>query len=144
MIYKRKPKLFNPRFEVVSCFCEYQGKILMLHRQDYKDRGNTWGVPAGKIDNDEVPIEAILRELREETSIQRQSIDLKHLTKVYVRYPDYDFIYHIFHLTLDREENVEINLKEHKSFTWVSPQEALKMELVPDQDICIKMCYKLD
>jgi ADP-ribose pyrophosphatase YjhB (NUDIX family) len=50
MISKNKPENFTPKFEVVSCFVEYKNEILLLLRQDHKPQGNTYGVPAGKID----------------------------------------------------------------------------------------------
>jgi len=64
MIYKNQPIDFNSQFEVVSCFLEYNGKILLLQRQDDKVGGSTWGVPAGKIENNENTIQAILREIK--------------------------------------------------------------------------------
>ena len=50
MLYKEKPENFTPKFEVVSCFVEYNNKILLLLRQDHKPEPNTYGVPAGKVD----------------------------------------------------------------------------------------------
>ncbi|MEI6774245.1 MAG: hypothetical protein WCL18_05665 [bacterium] len=42
MIFKDKPENFAPKFEVVSCFVEYDNKILLLCRQDHKPEPNTW------------------------------------------------------------------------------------------------------
>jgi len=66
MIYKTEPENFISRFEIVSCYVEHDGKILILHRQNHKPQGNTWGLPAGKIDDNEDKIEAMLREIFEE------------------------------------------------------------------------------
>ena len=55
MIYGSKPKQFNPLFEVVSCFVEHNGEIILLHRQSQKPEGDTWGVPAGKVGEEENP-----------------------------------------------------------------------------------------
>ena len=144
MIYKRKPRGFNAKFEVVSCFLEHGGKILLLHRQDHKPQGDTWGPPAGKIEDCETPIKALLRELREETS---HTVSEKHgliyFDKVYVRYPTFDFVFHIFQLPLENRPRVAINPTEHKKFIWVSPKNALKMNLIHDLDNCIKLLYKL-
>ena len=48
MIYNEQPNGFNPDIEVVSCLIESCGKILLLHRHDYKPHGGKWGVPAEK------------------------------------------------------------------------------------------------
>ncbi|MBU1252175.1 MAG: NUDIX hydrolase [Nanoarchaeota archaeon] len=141
MIYKKKPQKFNSRFEVVSCFVEHQGEILLLHRQDYKPEGNTWGVPAGKVDEGEIVLNTIMREIQEETGFALPPSKISYFDKVYVKYPGYDFVYHIFHACLDHKRKVSINPKEHKDFKWTSPKNALKMPLIQDLDTCIKLFY---
>lgn len=41
--------------------------VLLLKRSDDSDNGGTWGLPAGKIESGEMPMECVIRELREET-----------------------------------------------------------------------------
>ena len=118
MIYKEIPKQFNPKFEVVSCFIEHNKEILLLHRQDYKPEGNTWGVPAGKIDKRENPLDAILREILQETGYDIPISQISYYRKVYVKYSDKDFIYHIFHTKLSDKQEVTLNPAEHKDFKW--------------------------
>jgi hypothetical protein len=38
---------------------------------------------------------------------------------------------------------VKINLEEHKHHTWKTPKDALNENLIPDEDICIKLFYGL-
>jgi len=142
MIYQEEPDDFNSKFYIVSCFFEYQKKFLLLHRQDAKPQGNTWGVPAGKMEPNESADEAMIRELEEETGYKvSQSIpQLQHT--VYVRYPEYDFTYHIYHLQLAEDHTVKINLESHKNFKWVSPADALSMDLIPDLDACVELFYQ--
>lgn len=143
MIFLEKPTDFKEACEVVSCFLEYNGKILLLHRHDHKPQGNTWGVPAGKVDDEESNIDAIIREVKEETGYDFQNeIPIFHTT-TYVRYPSSDFIYHIYSHELSRPFDVVLEQKAHKDFKWVSPEEALKMNLIPDEDFCIKLRYSL-
>jgi len=143
MIYQEKPQNFNPRFDVVSCFVQYNGEVLLLHRQDHKPEGNTWGVPAGKVDAGEDILEAMIREVQEETGFVLPASQLFYFGKVYVKYPNYDFVYHIFHSKLDQRQKVTINHIEHKGFRWISPGNALKMPLIQDLDACVKLFYKL-
>jgi 8-oxo-dGTP pyrophosphatase MutT (NUDIX family) len=112
MISKDKPENFRPEFEVVSCFAQRQDEILLLLRQDHKPQPNTFGVPAGKIAKGETPIQAMQREFREETQIELD--DPVYIDKVFVRYPDYDFIYHMFAKRFQEKPEVMINKKEHK------------------------------
>jgi len=145
MIHEKIPEGFNPRFEIVSCFVEHNGEILLLHRHSHKSQGNRWGVPAGKIDPGESIEEALLREAVEETGISIRKEDLRYFQKVFVNHEKegYDIIYHMFHTRLPERNDVTIRPEEHKRFTWVTPQNALDMHLVEDLDACIKLFYKI-
>ncbi len=141
MLYRKEPEAFNPNFHSVGCFMEYSNQILLLLRQDYRQQGNTWGIPSGKVECRESPIGAVVREIKEETGFTIYPKGIAYISCVYVRFPDYDFIYHIFHTKLDEMCKVRINPEEHKDFRWVSPNEALAMNLIQDLDACIEMVY---
>ena len=134
-----QPKNFNPKFEIVSCFIQNKDKFLLLHRQDSKPQGDTWGMPAGKIDSDENRLDAVVREVKEETGLSISNPD--YFKTVYVKYPEFDFIYSMFYISFIERPAIKINLKEHKNFKWVTAQEALKMNLIGDLDECIKEFY---
>ena len=142
MISKNKPENFMPKFEVVSCFVEYKNEILLLLRQDHKPQPNTYGVPAGKIDPGENALQAIQREGKEETQIDLEGAI--HFDKLFVRYPEYDFTYHIFHKKFDIQPTVIINPNEHKQYIRETPKQALDMDLIQDLDECIKVFYKIN
>lgn len=137
MLYKEQPKNFNPKFEAVGCFCECDGKILLLLRQDHKPEPNTWGLPGGKLRAGEDIYQGMRRELKEETDLNGEEI--KYISKAYSRFPDYDFIYHVFYLVLSELPEIIINKDEHKDFIWVYPDEALKMDLIENLDKCIEI-----
>lgn len=143
MIYKERPQNFNSKFDVVGCFLEHDREILLLHRQDHKPEGNTWGVPAGKVDEGENIMETIIREMREETGLILNSSQLSHFGTVFVKYLEYDFVYHIFDTQIFDRRNVVINHAEHKDFKWVSPKEALSMPMIQDLDNCVKLFYNI-
>jgi 8-oxo-dGTP pyrophosphatase MutT (NUDIX family) len=143
MIYKTEPANFTSRFEVVSCYLEHNGDILILHRQDYKPEGNTWGLPAGKIDTGENELEAMVREIGEETGLSVEPKELEYLEKLYVVYPSYQFIFHMFKVTLDEKPVIKISDGEHKAYKWSKPEDILKLDLIPDLDECLKISYNL-
>lgn len=143
MIYFKKPEGFTPQFEVVSCFVEADGQILLLLRQDRKPQGNTWGVPAGKRKPHEDLHTALVREIGEETGFQPLFGEPSFYRVVFVRYPEFDFVYYIYHLDLPRKIEVQINPMEHKAFVWVNPGQSLDMPLIGGLDECIKLFYKL-
>jgi mutator protein MutT len=141
MIFEKQPDNFNSSCEVVSCFVECNGNILILHRQDHKPQGNTWGVPAGKIDSGESLVEALKREVEEETGLRLENP--KYFKKFFVRYPEFDFIYYVFHEQIEGLPEVRISEGEHKAFLWIEPSKALELPLILDEDLCIKSFYNL-
>ncbi|MFZ1075199.1 MAG: NUDIX hydrolase [Minisyncoccia bacterium] len=143
MIFETKIDGFSPRFEVVSCFTEHEGAILMLLRLPTKSQGGKWGVPAGKLEVGETPLDGMVRELAEETGISVLPEHISFLETLYVRHGGYDFIYHMFSLLLQSRPEVLTKKDEHEDFEWVSPIDALSMPLVEDLDDCIKRIYRL-
>jgi 8-oxo-dGTP pyrophosphatase MutT (NUDIX family) len=146
-VYLEKPADFNPKAEIVGCcYLHFQDKILLLHRQDYKAEGNRWGIPGGKLNKGEPLIDAIIREVFEETGYQLEREKVHHIGKLYIKVPNFDFEYHMiqYQVPIENPGDVKINFKEHKGFTWVTPKDALKMDLMTDEDICIEICFGLD
>jgi len=142
MIYSKKPENFFPDVEVVACLVEHDGKFVLLHRQDNKIHGNKWGQPAGKVDpSDESNLDAMIRELREETKIETKKEDLIFYKTFFVSHSDRDFLYHYFVLHLKEKPEIILSDKEHKDFSWVTTEEALSMPLILDEDYCLKDYY---
>ena len=142
MIYTSKPSNFNSTIEIVSCLIEYDSKILFLLRQDHKSYPNQRWPPAWKVNNWESLEDAIIRETFEETWIQLDQKNIKYLWKNYVRHWSFDFIYHEYFYKLENLSEIKIHPDEHKKFGWFFSQESLKLNLVDDQDICMKNFMK--
>ena len=95
MIYNEQPVDFTPDMEVVGCLVECDGKIVLLHRQDYKMEGNKWDLPAGKVDKTDLDKKsAMLRELREETGLTISEKELNFHKTFYVSHLGFNFFYH--------------------------------------------------
>lgn len=141
MIYQTEPQNFNPRFQIVSCYSEEGGEILMLHRHENKSQGGKWGLPAGKMEQGESEQEAMVRELKEETGLIIPPERLGYFDKLYVNHAGRDFIYHMFSAKLSARPPVTINDYEHQAYQWIAPQKALSLNLIDDLDACIKLFY---
>ncbi len=143
MYFHRKPDRFDPKFEIVACWLmRPDGRFVLLHRQPWKPEGNTWGVPAGKIEEGEVPIVAMRRELSEEVGLVVPSEDSIGFERIlYVRYPTYEFVYHMYRMDAPDGFEVTINPKEHRDFKWVAPEESLDMPLIRELDSCVRISF---
>lgn len=142
MLYKKIPKNFHPQIEVVGCFMEHGGRFLLLYRHEARPNGKCWGQPAGKMEKGEDRLQAMIREIKEETGQKLSPNQLAHAATVYVKYPEYHFVYHVFHSSLKKKLPVVLS-DEHTEFKWVTPEESLKLTLIPDFDRCIKNFYKI-
>ncbi len=142
MVFTDIPDNFISKFTLVSCYMEYDGKILMLHRLDHKSEGNSWGLPAGKMDIGESESEAVIREIWEETGHKIVPEKLEYLQKVYAKYPDYSFEFHMFCTKLDRLPEIVISQSEHKDYCWIEPERATDLSLMNGMAKCIDMVYK--
>lgn len=68
--------LTQPRFAVTAgaVVCDERGRVLLLRHVLRK--GSGWGVPGGFLKSGEQPEDAIRRELREETGLELDSVEL--------------------------------------------------------------------
>ena len=142
-IYLKPTPQFKPRREIAALYIENGDLILLLHRHANKSQGNKWGIPGGKIDKNETPLEAVIREVQEETGYDFSKQPIETLETVYVEHTEKDHIvYHMFRTKLQGDPSaVKINYNEHKGFTWVTPADAMRMDLIQDEEPCIKLVY---
>ena len=145
MIYDTPTQQFNPKTEVAALFIEFEGRILLLHRHEDKLQGNRWGIPGGKLEPGETPLQAVIREVEEETAYRFSEEMVTHVKTVYVERDSQDhFVFHMFRAQLtERPDKVKIDFYDHKGFTWVTPADSLKLNLVQDASYCFKIIYNL-
>jgi 8-oxo-dGTP pyrophosphatase MutT (NUDIX family) len=143
MIYEQMPENFSPKFETAACFLEYEGEFLMLKRLDSKPFGGTWCLPGGKREKGE-PLKACAkRETWEETEITLDDAVINHVKTVYVDNSGLHYVYHMFKIPLIERPTPVLKLSEHSEYVWSSPKQALSMNLIPGQDTCIQMVYRI-
>jgi 8-oxo-dGTP pyrophosphatase MutT (NUDIX family) len=141
MIFRDEPADFKNETDVVGCYVQYGGEFVLLHRQPHKSSGNKFGLPAGKVDPGESTLQAMQREIWEETGLTIPGEMIENIGSVFVRHNGHDFRYHMFATTLPAFPQITINPKEHQGHRWASPAEALTMDLVHDLDTCIRLYY---
>ena len=101
-------------------------KILIAQRNLKKSQGGLWEFPGGKIEPNESRETAIVREIKEELTID---IDVEsYLAEKVFNYPDKDV--NLIAMNC-RILNGEIKLMEHEDAKWVSKDELKQFEFAP-------------
>lgn len=110
---------------VVGCFLEYDGKFVILHRLPHKPEGGTWGLPGGKVEVGESDVEALKRELREETGYDVPANEAELLGDFnFVSDSGQNFTYVTFMVKLSKPHGVILETAAHSEYKWVSAEEA--------------------
>jgi 8-oxo-dGTP pyrophosphatase MutT (NUDIX family) len=126
-VYETLPEGFSPQSEVVANYVHAEGKILLLQQSPAKWETGHWGVPAGKREVGETLHEAALRELWEETGIQRQSARL--VGTLYMHKPEMDYIFHVFDVPLESQVTPCLS-HEHMAYQWLGQDELCQLPLM--------------
>lgn len=143
-VFDTPPSDYQANVEIAAIFVLVKDKLLFLKRHSNVAKGNTWAMPAGKVKDSEQPLQAAIRELKEETSIIADN--LKFLKTVYIREPNQDYTYHMFGIELDETPN-EISLKQDETTAhqWLTRAQANELNsknlLILDEMPCIQRIF---
>jgi 8-oxo-dGTP pyrophosphatase MutT (NUDIX family) len=129
-VHESPPDDFAPKVQVAGCYLEIDNKLLLLQTADGKLEARNWGVPAGKLEENETPENAAIRELFEETGIALEHpSQMQHLNSLYIRKPEFDYVYYLFKVQLDQIPNVQLS-KEHRHYTWATVSDMEELPLM--------------
>ncbi|MDD6088146.1 MAG: (deoxy)nucleoside triphosphate pyrophosphohydrolase [Desulfovibrionaceae bacterium] len=108
-----------PCLEVVGGIIWRGERFLAAQRPKNRSQSGYWEFPGGKIEPGETPEEAVIREIREELSLEVLRPVL--WKTVEHRYPHTDIILHCFHVTDFSGHPVG---NDGQRFCWMTPEEA--------------------
>ncbi|MGZ3634141.1 MAG: NUDIX domain-containing protein [Parachlamydiaceae bacterium] len=117
-IHKTAPEGFSPQVQVAGCYLEIDNKLLLLQRAKENLQPGKWGVPAGKLEKDESPLNAAKRELFEETGIENVS-QIQQVSALYIRKPGLDYTFYQFKVDLNLVPEVRLS-HEHQNYQWAT------------------------
>lgn len=136
-VYFEPPVDFNSRVDIATCYLRSGNELLFLKRQPHKPQGELWGIPGGKIDKEDDILQGMLREVKEETAIELLPEQIIEFGAVYIRYPHFDFTYHMYgYLLLGDRPDIIINQEEHTEYAWRSFKEAFSYPVILFEDTC--------
>ena len=105
---------------VVAAAIFRENRVLCVQRSKHTKEYQSlkWEFPGGKVEVGESREEALVREIREELSVDIEVSEF--LMTVEHTYPDFHLTMHVFKCVLD---NGEITLNEHVAHKWLSIDE---------------------
>lgn len=107
------------------------GRVLLAQRPEGKSMAGLWEFPGGKIEENETPEQALVRELHEELGIETWDSCLAPLTFASHSYDDFHLLMPVFAC---RKWNGIPQAREGQTLKWVRPNE-LRDYPMPEADI---------
>ncbi|MBU8914114.1 MAG: NUDIX domain-containing protein [Spirochaetales bacterium] len=118
-----------------AALIERNEAYLFVHRPSGGDLSECWELPGGKVDPDELPEEALRRELIEELGIDAHIGDLAAKSQFEHRGMMFELL--AFHATADL---ATMKLREHTEFCWRTLSAALALDLAPsDRTLILRL-----
>lgn len=111
---------------VVAAAIKKDGKILCAQRPEGKTLAGLWEFPGGKIEQNESPEQALLREIREELNVE--IVISKYINEASY---NYNFGAVIMKTYEARLISGELKKLEHQNFLWLYPSELNTLDWAP-------------
>ncbi len=115
-------------FVVAAAILDEDGRVLLSQRPADKDFAGKWEFPGGKVEPGETPEAALVRELREELSIEPCESCLQPFAFSSTSYPDF----HLFMpLYVCRQWDGIVRPTEGQRIKWVQPKQLYTFDMPP-------------
>lgn len=121
--------------QVVAALIWHEDRFLACQRPAHKARGLLWEFVGGKVELGETPQEALIRECREELSVEIEVGDI--FMEVEHVYPDLTVQLILFHA---RIQSGKIQKIEHNDIRWITVDEIDSLPFCPaDEEILLRL-----
>ena len=113
---------------VAAALVDMDGRVLIARRPKGKELEGLWEFPGGKIDADESPEEALIRELKEELGIAVRAPCLAPLTFASHAYDDFHLIMPLY---VCRKWEGFVQPLDGQALKWVRPKDLRAYPMPP-------------
>ncbi len=114
---------------VVACaLVDVDNRVLVTERPPGKSMAGKWEFPGGKVEIDETPETAIMRELQEELGIKTFASCLAPLNFASHAYEDFHLLMPLF---ICRKWEGTLQSREGQKMKWVKPRDLLHLDMPP-------------
>lgn len=129
----------KPILLVVACaLVDADRRVLIAQRPEGKHMANMWEFPGGKLEPGETPEAALIRELREELSVETKEACLAPLS---FASHTYEHMHLLMPLYVCRKWQGNPVAHEHQALKWVRPQALRDYPMPPaDEPLIAALC----
>lgn len=129
----------KPILLVVACaLVDADRRVLIAKRPDGKSMAGLWEFPGGKVEPDETPEAALIRELQEELAVETREACLAPLS---FASHSYENIHLLMPLYVCRKWQGTPQALEHAELKWVRPQALRDYPMPPaDEPLIAALC----
>ena len=114
---------------VVACaLVDGDGRVLVAERPAGKNMAGLWEFPGGKVEADETPEAALIRELKEELSIDVTAACLAPLSFASHAYDDFHLLMPLY---VCRKWDGQIVPRERQNTKWLRPRDLFDLPMPP-------------
>ena len=113
---------------VAVALIDREGRVLLSQRPEGKEMAGLWEFPGGKVDPEETPESAIVREIKEELGIDIESACLAPFSFASENSGDFHLLMPLF--LCRKWAGIPISM-EGQSIRWVNPREFGELEMPP-------------
>ncbi len=113
---------------VAAALIDGDGRVLLARRPDGKEMAGLWEFPGGKLDEDETPEEALVRELKEELGIEAEAQCMAPIAFASCAASGRHLLMPLFAL---RKWKGLARPLEHQAIAWARPEAFADYDLAP-------------
>tara|TARA_Y100000739_G_scaffold219201_1_gene217418 strand:- start:1535 stop:1939 length:405 start_codon:yes stop_codon:yes gene_type:complete len=118
----------NIKLVVCAALVDRDGRVLVNSRPEGKSMAGFWEFPGGKIEQNETPESALIRELKEELGITTWHSCLAPLTFVSHGYNDFHLLLPLY---VCRKWKGIVEPKDNQDLKWCYPDQLRKLKMLP-------------
>lgn len=118
----------NIKLVVCAALIDKDGRVLVNSRPEGKSMAGFWEFPGGKIEKNETPERALIRELQEELGINTWLSCLAPLTFVSHGYNNFHLLMPLY---VCRKWEGMVKPKDNQALKWCYPNQLMKLKMLP-------------
>ena len=128
----------NIKLVVCVALIDEDGRVLIAQRPEGKSLEGFWEFPGGKVEMNESPETALIRELHEELGINTWGSCLAPLTFASHKYDEFHLLMPLY---ICRKWGGIVQARENQALKWLTPAQILKVKMLP-ADLPLVACLR--